>query len=336
MLPLLIALFIAIPIAAPIAPVPATVPPTSPSLRLETTAFGLSAEIEILGAASESEVLRPALHAAVAEISELEHLADAARADSAVLVLNAAAGKGPQPVAPPLLALLAKAVDFCLWTEGAYGPLGRSVYQAWGQQAVSGETVAPTPEQLLRATSAASCNAISVDTRNARVALAAESGLDLWGFAEGAAIDRAVETLKKRGVASGLVRIGPTWRVFGPGPQGKGWLITLPAFKGTQESEGRLLLRDQALSIADPSERPYVNQRTGQLALGVVATVTVTELAADARPLAISLLITGPREGQLRIGSLRPRPSVLWLVGNGLGMPLRIFYRWTELTRPPR
>lgn len=334
MLPLLIAFLIAAPIATP---VPAT--SSSPSLRLETTAFGLSAEIEILGAASDSETLRPALHAAVAGISEVEHLADAARPDSAVLVLNAAAGQGPQPVAPPLLALLAKALDFCQWSEGAYGPLGRDLYQAWGLRAMpanAAETAVPTPDQLLRATSAASCNAIAVDTRKRQVNLAAESGIDLWGFAEGTAIDRAVEILKQRGVASGLVRIGSTWRVFGAGPQGKGWPVVLPAFKGTQESEGRLLLRDQALSIADPAERPYVNQRTGQPAQGVVATVAVTELAADARPLAISLLITGPREGQLRIGSLRPRPSVLWLVGNGLGMPLRIFYRWTELTRPPR
>ena len=329
MLPLLIALFIGAPISAPI-----PTPPAAPSLRLETTAFGLSAEIEILGAASDSETLRPALHAAVAEIAEVEHLADAARPDSAVLVLNAAAGQGPQPVAPPLLALLAKALDFCLWTEGAYGPLGRDVYQAWGGREPA--PAPPTPEQLLRATSAASCNAIAVDTRGGRVNLAAESGIDLWGFAEGAAIDRAVEALKQRGVASGMVRIGGTWRVFGAGPQGKGWPVTLPAFKGTQESEGRIFLRDQALSIADPSERPYVNQRTGQPAQGVVATVAVTELAADARPLAISLLITGPREGQLRIGSLRPRPSVLWLLGNGSGMPLRVFYRWNELTRPQR
>lgn len=297
MLPLLIALWIA-------APVPA---PAAPTLHLETTAFGQSAEIEILGAPSESEALRPALHAAVAALGEIEHLTDPARPESAVAALNAAAGQGPQAVPPRLLPLLVKGLDFCLWTEGAYGPLIRGF-----------------------------CDGLIVDSRGGRATLAGETAVDLRSFAEGAAVDRAVEVLKERKVTSGLVRIGGTWRAFGPGPQGKGWPVVLPAFKGTTESAGRIPLRDQALAIADPAGRPLVNQRTGQPAQGVVATVAVTELAADARPLAVSLLITGPREGQLRIGSLRPRPSVLWLLGNGAGEPLRVFYRWTELTRPPR
>jgi thiamine biosynthesis lipoprotein ApbE len=301
MLPLLIALWIA-------APIPTPPSAAAPTLRLETTAFGQSAEIEILGAPSESEALRPALHAAVAALGEIEHLTDPARPESAVAALNAAAGQGPQAVPPRLLPLLAKGLDFCLWTEGAYGPLGRGL-----------------------------CDGLILDSRGGRVTLAGETAVDLWSFAEGAAIDRAVEVLKQRGVTSGMVRIGGTWRAFGPGPQGKGWPVVLPAFKGTTESAGRIPLRDQALSIADPAAgRPFLNQRTGQPAQGVVATVAVTELATDARPLAVSLLITGPREGQLRIGSLRPRPHVLWLLGNGSGEPLRVFYRWTELTRPPR
>ncbi|HEX2222904.1 MAG TPA: FAD:protein FMN transferase [Thermoanaerobaculia bacterium] len=301
MLPLLIALWIAAPVSAP----------ASPTLRLETTAFGQSAEIEILaapGPPETSQSLRPVLHAAVAALAEVEHLTNPARPESAVAALNAAAGQGPQAVPPSLLPVLAKALDFCLWTEGAHGPLSRG-----------------------------SCDGLAVDSRNRRVALAAESGIDLWSFADGAAIDRAVEVLKQRGVTSGVVRVGGTWRAFGPGPQGKGWTVVLPVFQGTAESAGRIPLRDQALSIADPAAgRPFLNQRTGQPVQGVVATVAVTEIAADARPLAVSLLITGPREGQLRIGSLRPRPSALWLLGNGSGAPLRVFYRWTELTRPPR
>lgn len=298
MLPLLIALWIAAPVHAS----------TAPTLRLETTAFGQSAEIEILGAPGEAETLRPALHAAVAALAEVEHLTNPARPESAVATFNAAAGQGPQAVPPQLLPLLAKGLDFCLWTEGAHSPLSRGF-----------------------------CDGLTVDSRNGRAALAAETGIDLWSFAEGAAIDRAVEVLKQRGVTSGVVRVGGTWRAFGPGPQGKGWTVVLPAFKGTTETAGRIPLRDQALSIADPAAgRPFLNQRTGQPAQGVVAVVAVTDLAADARPLAVSLLITGPREGQLRIGSLRPRPYALWLLGNGAGAPLRVFYRWTELTRPPR
>jgi hypothetical protein len=65
----------------------------------------------------------------------------------------------------------------------------------------------------------------------------------------------------------------------------------------------------------------------------VLLTAAVSELAIDAQGLAVTLLIAGPREGQLRLGSLRPRPSVLWLLGSGTGMPLQVGYRWSEINR---
>ena len=71
-----------------------------------------------------------------------------------------------------------------------------------------------------------------------------------------------------------------------------------------------------------------MNQRTGRPAQGTLGTAVVTELALDAQALAVTLAITGPGEGQLRLGQLTPRPSVLWLQGNGGGEPLAIEYRW--------
>jgi hypothetical protein len=59
----------------------------------------------------------------------------------------------------------------------------------------------------------------------------------------------------------------------------------------------------------------------------------VTELAMDAQGLATSLFILGPREGQLRMGTLRPRPSILWFLGSGTGAPLQVDYRWSEVSR---
>jgi hypothetical protein len=61
--------------------------------------------------------------------------------------------------------------------------------------------------------------------------------------------------------------------------------------------------------------------------------VVSTERALDAEGLAVALLITGPREGQMRLGSLQPRPSVQWALGTGEGDPLLIEYHWSELPK---
>jgi len=62
----------------------------------------------------------------------------------------------------------------------------------------------------------------------------------------------------------------------------------------------------------------------------------VTDLAVDAQALAIAMALTGPREGQLRLGSLRPHPSVLWFLGNGSGAPLQVDHRWGEIIAASR
>jgi FAD:protein FMN transferase len=328
MLPLLLAFLL----GAPPSPVP---------LRLTDKAFGKPAEIEIRDL--PQEVAQVLIRRAFAEIAELERLTDAARPDGGLAALNAAAGKGPQTPDPRLLTLLGRARDFCFWSEGAHGPLGRDLYILWGLRAPVVE--APSPERLEPAAGLTACTRLALDPQKGTAALDAGSGLDLWGFAEGFVVDRAVEILRQGGAGNGLVRIGAVQRGFGTGPAGKGWPVELPSLPGLEGPAGRLYLRDRALAFASPEDHPqgplgvgsaspaYVNQRTGRPTEGVLATVTVTELAMDAQGLATSLFILGPREGQLRMGTLRPRPSILWFLGSGTGAPLQVDYRWSDVSR---
>lgn len=327
MLPLLFALLLAAP-----------TPPGAP-LRLTSTAFGKPVEIEVRGLAREAA--QAAIRKAFAEIAEIERLTDANRPDGGLAVLNAAAGKGPQPVDPRLLTALARAGDFCVWSEGAHGPLGRDLYALWGLRTPAAGP--PDAERLEQASGLAACGGLTLDPQNGTAALAPGAGLDLWGFAEGHAVDRAVEILRREGAGNGVLRLGAIQRGFGPGPAGKGWPVMLPRLPGLEESAGQIYLRDRSLAVASQADHPrqsaettapaYVNQRTGRPAQGVLAAATVTDLALDAEGLAAALLITGPREGQLRVGSLRPRPSVLWFLGTGAGPPLQVGYRWSEVSR---
>ncbi|HSS77588.1 MAG TPA: FAD:protein FMN transferase [Thermoanaerobaculia bacterium] len=314
------------------APAPVVV---SPPLHQVDKAFGRPAEIEVRDLSPEAA--REAIRRAFAEIAETERLIDGARPDSGLAILNAAAGKGPQKLDPRLLAMLDRASDFCSWSEGAHGPLARDLYALSGLRVAVAEP--PTPEQVEKAAALTACTRLILDPQKGTGELAAGSGLDLWGFAEGLAVDRAVEVLRQNGAGNGFVRIGSVQRGFGGGPAGKGWPVEIPRLPGLDEPAGHLNLRDRALTVASPADHPlagvapYLSQRTGRPPEGILAAVAVTELAADAQGLATSLFILGPREGQVRMGSVRPRPSVLWFLGTGAGTPLQVGYRWSEVSR---
>ena len=313
-------------------------------VRVAATAFGKPAEIEVRDLSREAA--RAAIQSALDEIAEIERLT---QPDA----LNAGAGQGPQALDPRLMPLLVRAQEFCFWSEGAHGPQGRDLYEAWGLRSTStagGPAGAPPEppdsERLERAKVAARCDTLRLNPSKGTAELATGARLDLGGFAEGHAVDRAVEVLRQKGVGNGFVQIGVVQRAFGGGADGRGWKVMLPQFPGMDRAAGLFMLRDRAaavlsiddnpLKIADQALLPYVHQRTGMPAQGVAGVAAVTDLAVDAQALAIAMALTGPREGQLRLGSLRPHPSVLWFLGNGSGAPLQVDHRWGEIIAASR
>ncbi len=276
--------------AAPTAAPPAAAGPIHP-LRASTAALGARLEIEVRDL--PRDVAGAALQAAVAEVAEVERMTDPGRPYGELAALNAAAGKGPRRVDPRLFAALSRALDFCVWSEGKEGPLGRALHRLWGRGSEAALAAAPSPDQLRDATEAASCKRLVVDPRKQTVALAAGSALDLVDFS------------------------APLGRIF---------------------------LRDQSLALAARDERPlhvaaqvlspFIDQRSGEPAAeGVLVTLAVSDLALDAQALAATMTITGTQEGELLTGSIRPRPSILWLMGSGNGVPLLVDYRWTEVAK---
>ncbi|MEA2558882.1 MAG: FAD:protein transferase [Acidobacteriota bacterium] len=309
-------------------------------VRVAATSFGKPAEIEVRDLPRETA--RVAIQSAFDEIAEIERLT---RPDA----LNAGAGQGPQALDPRLMPLLVRAQEFCFWSEGAHGPLGWDLYEAWGLHGAGPAGAPPEPpdtERLERAKVAARCDTLRLNPSKGTAELATGARLDLGGFAEGHAVDRAVEVLRQKGVGNGFVQIGGVQRAFGGGVDGRGWKVLLPEYPGRDRASGLFLLHDRAaavfsiednpLKIADQAMLPYLHQRTGLPAAGVAGVAAVTDLAVDAQALAIAMALTGPREGQLRLGSLRPSPSVLWFLGNGSGTPLQVDHRWGEIIAASR
>jgi len=311
-------------------------------LRTSVPAFGGTMEIEVRDLPRDAA--DAAIQAAAAEVGEMERLTDPSRSGGEVALLNATAGKGPHRVDPRLFPALVRARNFCLWSSGKEGPLAGALHRLWGRGAGEPVANAPSPDQLRQAIAAADCKNLVLDGKQQTAALVAGSALDLVDFSTGMAVDRAIEVLRQHGAANAFVQIREVRRGIGAGRNDRGWVIELPAMGGLKEPLGRIFLRDQSLAAAFREDQPldvggrpashFINQRTGQPAEeGVFAVFTVTELAADAQALAATMSITGAQEGEILTGSIRPRPSILWLMGTGTGMPVLVDYRWTEVPK---
>jgi len=364
MLPLLLASILLA--AAPPAPVQ--------PLTLSATAFGEPVSIEVHDLPADAA--ESAMRAALAEIEAIDRLTGlaeetppAAAAGAATMeagaggpavevtaggpaaaadgngrglaALNAAAGAGARTADRRLVDLLARTNEFCVWSRGAYGPLGGRLRSLSDRR--EGAAASPAKDDLARAVASADCARLRVDVAAGTVELAAESRLDLAGFAIGFAVDRAVGVLRERGAGNGRAAVGRVQRAFGPGPGGAGWRAELPDPPGLVHPLTPVWLKDSALAVAGPAAgptgageppAPYLDQRTGQPAVGVVAAAAVTELAVDAQALAVTMFITGSREGPLRLATLRPTPAVLWLLGGGSGPPILTDYHWSQVTLP--
>jgi thiamine biosynthesis lipoprotein len=316
-----------------------------PSLDAHALDAAVLLEIEPLETPARS---RDALAAALQEINEIAALASLDEGDlplgtlpaNGLAALNRAAGRGPFAIDPRLAELLARSLAYCQWSQRAHGPLGGRLYGLWGLRRAAS---APSLHDLETAAASAACNRLRVDRTASTAALEEGSVVDAWGFARGFAVDRAILVLRDQGASSGWVQIGQVTRAFGPGPGGGGWPMLASPKPEQPELAERVLLKDRAIAMASSEAGelsageeglpPYVDQRSGRPARQTLAVLVVSELAVDAEALATALFVLPSREGEYRLGALRPRPAVKWLLGTQTSAPLVTEQGWAALPK---
>lgn len=312
-------------------------------VHVEATAFG--SPLTIAAEPGPSGPTEPALLAALQEVLELESLTDpAGDAPGGIGVLNSAPRGSYQDLDPRVAALLARSLTFCEWSNGAHGPLGGNLYALWGLRRTVGSF--PSPSIVQKEVDNAACDKLELTEDGQRAALLGSGRLELWGFATGFAVDRAVVVLTEHDLDNGWVELGHIVRAFGPGPEGDGWpMVTSLGLDNTTE---RVLLRDRAMALVSfldgsfdlGGERyaPYLDQRTGRPHPGTLGVAAVSEIALDAQALAVTLFVMPNREGRFRVGVLEPQPAIMWFLGSGKGTPLIAEHRWATLPKwePPK
>jgi thiamine biosynthesis lipoprotein len=163
-----------------------------------------------------------AFHGAFARIAHLEDVMSDYRAESELSRLNAAAGKGPQPVSGELFEVLARALELATRTDGAFDPTVGPLTSLWREVT----TKRPDPEWLRAVARHVGYAKLRLD-EGARTAELTEPGmkLDLGAIGKGFACDRALELLRSRGIAQALVQLGGDIAVGDPPPGKRGWEI---------------------------------------------------------------------------------------------------------------
>jgi len=311
-------------------------------VHVEGTAFGFP--LAIAAEPETSVATEAALLAALQEVLDLESLTDP-EGDVAggIGALNAAPRGSYHDLDPRIAALLERSLSFCRWSTGAHGPLGGNLYALWGLRRTVGSF--PSPAIVQKETENAACEKLELTDDGTRAAIHGSGRVDLWGFATGFAVDRAIVVLTEHGITNGWVELGRIVRAFGPGPEGDGWPMI--ASLGLDDTTERVLLRDRAMALVSfldgtfdiGGERyaPYLDQRIGRPQSGTLGVAAVSEIALDAQALAVSLFVMSNREGRFRIGVLEPQPAVIWFLGSGDGAPLITEHRWATLRRwePP-
>jgi thiamine biosynthesis lipoprotein len=247
-------------------------------------------------------------------VDEIEERITIYRDTSSLARLNATAAAGWQPVDADLLSLLVLARELHERTAGGFDMASGALVRTWGFLRRQGRT--PSAEELAGARAASGMQWVEIDPDGGRVRFT-RPGVELnpGAIGKGFAIDRVVERLQGRGVASCLVHGGAS-SVRAIGAQGfpasgrRGWPVGVRHPLRPGRRLATVQLDDRALGTSGSGTQFFIDRGrrlghildplTGVPAEGVLSATVVAPTAAEADSLSTALYVLGP-EGLTRV-----------------------------------
>lgn len=243
--------------------------------------------------------------------AELSHY-DAA---SALSRLNAAAGRGPQPIPPDLARILRQAQAAARATGGAFDVTVGPLVELWRGALLRNRP--PAAGEIAAARARVGPHALRLTGGN-RAALAAGARLDLSGIGKGYALDRMGEALAARGIARALLNFGGSSLLA----RGRGWRVLL---RGAESEIGVLSFANRSVSVSDSlgefSEmggRRYahiVDPRSGRPVEQTALAIAVAENGAQAEAWSTALVAAPGQAALLRARAAPGVEVLLWRPG---------------------
>ena len=280
----------------------------------------MGVQTQVILHARTPDEARDAAAAAFAEVARLERLMSDYRPSSQLSAINAGAGSMVE-ADDSMVDILRQARDISELTEGAFDATVGPAVALWRESRKRGTL----PAEADRAAAVALINWREVEVGQRRVGLGRPGmKLDLGGIAKGYAAERAIATLRRRGVRSALVALAGDV-ALGDAPPGKpGWRVAL-SNERTGTVLGTITLANACVSTSGDSEQfveiegrrfaHIVDPRSG---LGVAGGMPVTVVApggATADAIATGAFVLGAD----RARGVRLPPGVTMLIHRGSG-----------------
>ena len=299
-------------------------------------AMGTTATVRACG--PDASILSDAVAEALDEVDRVDRLMSHYRPESPLSRLNHAAASGPVVVEPELFEFLELCLRWSRASDGAFDVTVGPLMKAWGFFRDEGRV--PDERQLAAALAAVGYAHVSLDRARHSVSFDRPGvELDLGGIGKGYAVDRVVELLRRRGVASALVNLGGS-SVYGLGapPGGEAWQVGIQDPVDPGKLAVSVSLRDQALSVSGSYARSFekdgvtyshiMDPRTGGPVAGVLSVAVVGASATDGDALDNVLFVQGLARARVFVAQLPPRAAAsvyYFLPEAGTGWRLECF-----------
>ena len=306
--PLLLPSFLLV-LAASGGPVRAAGAPAAPAtLTVERERYLMGTRCSIVLQGGDADALESAATAAFETIARLEDVASNWKDDSELARFHAAAEArpgAPIAVSADLYDVLARATAWAKRSGGAFDatvePLTRA-YDLRGEGRIPPDAERAAAARLVRGAD------VALDPDARTVTLTAPGmAFDLGGVAKGWAIDRAVETLKARGVTRALVNFGGQVYALGAPVGADAWTVEIASPTDRARGVTTVRLKDHSLSTSAASEHALavsgtmlnhiLDPRTGRPAPDWGSASAIAPSATDADAASTALYVLGREAG---------------------------------------
>lgn len=210
----------------------------------------MASRCEVRVAAASGQAADELARAAIAEVARIESKYSRYRADSALSLINAAAGGGWREVDSETDALLDYAATLFDSSEGRFDITSGVLRRAWNFR----EARVPSPAELAPLLQLVGWDRVGRARGKVRLPLAGME-LDFGGFGKEYAADRAAAALAAQGVRHGYVNLGGDLRVIGPQPDGSPWLIGIQDPRSETQLAASIAVSAGALATSGDYER---------------------------------------------------------------------------------
>ena len=227
--------------------------------------------------------------------------------ESEISAINRNAGIRAVKVSSETFDIIEKALFISEKSEGAFDPTIGPEVQLWDFS----NNIKPADNEIRQRLGLVNYRNIVLDREKFTVFLKNEKMLlDLGGIAKGYAADIAVQSLKRKGISSGIVAVAGDIKSFGRRSENKPWIVGIrnPRQEGADEDIfARLPLDEKAISTSGDYERFFIlngrrfhhiiDPRTGYPSDASRSVSVIADDGCLTDGFATALFIAGPERG---------------------------------------